>query len=93
MGEVIRLRRNRFSGMPTGMRHKLEYLYMRAYEFFYSIDPPTLSDVDLPIFIYEEERSAAARENALDYCQKLYKENRIETSYRIQKAREKRSAR
>lgn len=61
---------------------KIKFLTDEAYRFYYDLlETPKISDVDLPEFIYEEQRRRLAFEKASKAMLEVIKDNRINKCY------------
>lgn len=48
------------------IRKQLNFLFQQVFQFYYDLEKPNVSDVDLPEFIYEKERRERAEKNAFN---------------------------
>lgn len=61
---------------------KIKFLTNEAYKFYYDLlETPKISDVDLPEFIYEEQRRSLAYEKANKAMLEVINDNRINKCY------------
>lgn len=62
---------------------KIKFLTEQAEEFYYSLlETPKIADVDLPEFIYEEQRKKLAKEYASKAMLSVIIDNRVDKCYR-----------
>ena len=48
------------------IRKQLNFLFQKTFQYYYSLTPVRLSEVDLPEFMYERERREKAERNAFN---------------------------
>ena len=61
---------------------KIKFLTEQAEEFYYSLlETPEIADVDLPEFIYEEQRKRLAKELASKAMLSVIKDDRVDKCY------------
>lgn len=64
-------------------QRKIKFLTHKAYKFYYDLlETPKVSDVDLPEFIYEEQRRKIAYEKASEAMLEVINNNRINKCYK-----------
>lgn len=62
---------------------KIKFLANEAYKFYYALlETPRVADIDLPDFIYEEERKKLAKEYASKAMLDVILEDRVDVCYR-----------
>lgn len=59
------IRRHRIKEEQT-IRKQLNFLFQQVFQFYYDLEKPIISDVDLPEFLYEKERREKAEKNAFN---------------------------
>lgn len=65
-------------------KQKIDFLYQQAYQFYYDLleTPHHVSEVDLPPFIYEEQRKSTAAELAHKALLDVIADCRVEICYK-----------
>ncbi len=62
---------------------KLQFLLNQAYQFFYDAQEPiVLSPVDIPFFMYEQQRKKYAYDEAVKALLDVVREKRVDECYR-----------
>ena len=63
-------------------RKKINFLTNEAYNYFYDLlECPQVADIDLPEFIYEEQRKKLAYQKASEALMEVIAEGRVEQCY------------
>ena len=88
--QKIRLLPNLFSNLLRQYRQKqdeirqkkIKFLFNQAYQYFYDLlETPEVADIDLPEFIYEEQRKRVAYEKASHALLDVLADGRLNKCY------------
>lgn len=65
-------------------KQKIDFLYQQAYQYYYDLleTPHHVSEIDLPAFIYEEQRKSTAAELAHKALLDVIADCRVELCYK-----------